>query len=286
MPLTISQFNNLNFQSLYEWDKDNLSLPPGERGNTILVPVGFGFNYVWEENIRVQWTDRKVGSPTFGQARTQPSPNLKPEVVSQNPLQAADVRAGTIYVGDMLKAFKGWGAIWFIVTAQLRDLVVGGKYKLSWPAFPDLVMVYDGSTKVFADDPDAGYMRLRVEPGHGALSFANPDQLPNDTWYDGTDFAFGHWKVMEKVFDATQEQMTVAFEGLSMFGLNNSGFFLYRPTLEVVSSPGLPNTGDDVPEGTLLDYLNDIVLSSANMTAGVGNIAEAAANLKRIIGLP
>ena len=251
------------------------------------MPVGLGFNYVWDPDIRVKWTDRKVGSPTFGTVRTQPSRNLKPEVRPLNPLEAPDVRAGTIYVGDMLKVFKGWGAKWFILPAKLKGLVVGGKYKLSWAAFPDLVLDYDDSIKIFADDPDAGYMRLRVEPGHGALSFANPDQLPDDTWYDGTDFAYGRWKVLEKVFDATQAEMTVAFEGLSMFALNNSGFFLYKPTLEVVSTPDDPNTGDDTaPAGTLLDYVGDIVQASANMTAGVGNIAEAAANLKRIIGLP
>jgi len=80
--------------------------------------------------------------------------------------------------------------------------------------------------------------------------------------------------------------MTVAFEGLSMFGLNNSGFFLYRPTLEVISMPGNPNTGDDVPEGTLLDYVNQIVDAAGDMADGVENAASAAMNLKRIIGLP
>lgn len=275
MIITLEQFNDLDLQNLYTWDAEN-----EEFGNTILIPSGLDFDYVFDPNVRVTWTDRKPGSPTFGQMRRQDQANVKPECVTMNPQMAGDVRAGSPYTGDLLKAFKGWGSIWLAYGAIVNGLQVGAKYKFSWPVFPDLVMRYEGGLKVFADDPDAGFMRLRALPGSqravaGAVN-------PSAEWYDGGDFVIGQWKTLELVFDASDPIMTLAFEAASTFALQNSGFFLAQPKLELVSTPTDPNTGPQ--EGTVMGSLAMIEMATEAVKDGFGDIENAVTNLRRLIG--
>lgn len=278
--MTLSEFNQLNLADVYAWDQGNPALPADQQGNTILVPKGMGFNFIWDPGKRITWIDRKVGSPTFGQLRTQPSPNLKPECVIMNPLQATDVRAGSPFTGNLIKVFKGWGAIWVAGFASVGNLQVNAKYRLRWPVFPDLVMEYKDGNKIFADDPDAGFMRLRALPSR--LDTLVLGDNPDSAWYDGSDFMLGQWKILELLFDATDTTMTLVWEGISTFGLANSGFFLARPILDLISTPEIPNT--QPVEGTVMEQVRTVALASQAMRVGMTNLEAAVARFQAMMG--
>lgn len=250
---------NANYAETYVWDTVHADkLPPSERGNTLMIPTEFEFNYIYDQNMRLTWVDRKPGSPTFGQVRTQPSPFYKPEVVVTGPLVANDVRGNTGYA-NMLKAFLGWKAIGFVLYQKLIGLSIGKQYALKIPLFPDLVMAYQNNTqKIFADDPAAGMFIIRVEEGAVDLAFTKPD----DTWYDGGDVRFGQWFSLEKVFTATKAEMTVGGEFYSVFGLVNSCYFFGPWSLEMVGA-GTPEPLPGVPG---VPSFNGMVIDSVQVT--------------------
>lgn len=274
MPTNIS---DLDFGKTYVWDAK-----PGapEPGNTILIPQNIGFEYVHDPAVRVTWPDIKQGSPTYGQPRTSDSPFLKPEVMPKVQSQMADIPF-PIGVLNLSKCFKGFGPIWVMYTVAL-NMIAGQKYKLTWPVWPNLLSSDEGGKKVYADDPAAGWLRLRVKAGDAAMTI-DSTKSPDRTWYCGLDFAFGRWFVPQVIIDATQPVMTVGLELMSIFGLKDSDFMLAPPTLELVS-------GDVVPEpppisgGTVRALSQAALVSAQEAAAGVQQVVNNVTALNELIG--
>jgi len=273
MPINLSE---LNFGKTYEWDAK-----PGapEPGNTILIPLGMNFSYVYDPNVRVTWQDIKQGSPTYGQNRTSDNKFLKPEVMPKTQAQMPDIPF-PVGVPTLSKCFKGFGPIWVLYTVAL-NMVAGSKYKLTWPVWPNLLASDDGGVKVYADDPAAGWMRLRVTTGEWGMAINSVS--PDSSWYNGRDFAFGHWFTPQVVVDATQPVMTVGLECLSIFGLKDSDFMIAPPTMELVSSGGSTEP-PPIPAGTLRGLAQQTLAAAHQAEAGVQQVVAATTALNGLIG--
>ena len=274
MPIDISV---LDFNKTYAWDAR-----PGapEPGNTILIPQNVGFEYVHDPNVRVTWQDIKQGSPTYGQMRTSDNAFTKPEVMPKLQDQMPDVPF-PIGVPALSKCFKGYTPIWVLYTVAL-NMTPGNKYKLSWPVWPNLLVSDDGSNKVYADDPAAGWLRLRVKAGDVALTI-NAAESPNRSWYCGLDFAYGHWFVPQVVIDATQSVMTIALECVSIFGLKDSDFMIAPPALELISGNPVPEP-PPVQVGTLRVLAQMALVSSHQGVTASLQVLDAVNALNNLVG--
>lgn len=252
-----AMLKNTTYTDTYIWDTMHAGeLPPEERGNTIHVPVGWDFKYLYDPAARLRWTDRKPGSPTFGQVRTQPDKFFKPESVVLAPPAGNDIRGNSGYV-NLLKVFKGWGPIGFLLWQKAGGLTVGKQYVFRLPLFPDLVSAYGPNGKEFADDLAAGVFSARVAEG-AALDFTTPNETTWATWYDGEDAQFGRWFTLEKVFTASKSEMLVGVECYSTFGLANSCYIFGPATLDPVggeSPPPADNNGLPVLTGLIVDQV-------------------------------
>jgi hypothetical protein len=274
--------STIDYSKFYTWD----AIPGnGEAGNTLMVPNGFNFDYVFDKLVTVTWKDIKPGSPTKGQARTTDAPFLKPEAHKLFQAEAPDI---PFLTGQTVtqKTFKAWGPEWFVYSVPLL-LRKGAKFRLTWPVWPNLVMDDTGGVKKYADDPAAGWFRLRVKEGEAALKCNPASDGPDASWYNGLDFAFGHWAMPQVIVDCTQDVMTVGLECVSLFGLKDSDFILGEPIVELVSdvvtpaSGGAPGTTTTVPTeppvtpgaaGTLraaLQKLSTDAAAAANLGADV-----------------
>lgn len=119
-----------------------------------------------------------------------------------------------------IKIFKGGGPISFRLYQDIS--LEPGTYKLTIRTFPDLIMEYDNSQKVWADDPLAGEVRL-IAPNSGA------------GWLFPT---FGIWNTFEHTFTLEQTstvQLGVAIR--SRFALENNGWFLDDWDLQKMETP-------------------------------------------------
>lgn len=254
----------LDFNETYVWD----ALPGApEPGNTVLIPKGMGFEYVRDPNVRITWKDIKQGSPTYGQQRTSDGAFLKPEVMPKTQAQMPDIPF-PIGAHALSKCFKAYAPLWIMYSLALT-LIPGNKYRLSWPVWPNLLVSDDGSNKVYADDPAAGWLRLRVKAGEFALNI-DASQSPDRSWYCGLDFAFGNWFVPQVIIDATQSVMTIGLEFVGPFGLKDDDAIIAEPTLELLSSGGSTEP-PPVPVGGTLRALSQIALTSAQQTVDAVN---------------
>lgn len=277
IPMPIQPSNSIKFENFYTWDAR-----PGapEPGNTISIPANFMFEYEHTPSRRVTWTDIKIGSPTFGQVRVSDAPFVKPEVHGLTQEQAANIPF-PVGVSVLLKDFLTWKPLWTLLSVSF-NAPVGSKYKVTWPFWPNLLTSDEGGNKVYADDPAAGWARLRVKAGEASLHI---DTSPDTTWYNGRDFAFGYWFSPQVVVDVTQPVMTVGLETVSIFGLKDSDFIVAPPIFELVQSGG---SGDPppVPAGTVLGEINVIVSAVSGLVTGVQNAQDSAQRLKNLIGSP
>lgn len=273
---------SLDFLRNYLWDAR-----PGapEPGNTIFIPFGMGFDYVNNPATRVIWQDIKIGSPTFGQMRTSDSQFLKPEVVIRAQAQMPDIPF-PVGVTHLIKGFKGWGPIWVLYVLAL-NVLQGAKYRLTWPVWPNLLTSDEGGNKIYADDPAAGWLRLKVKSGEVDMKI-DPSKSPDNTWYNGRDFAYGHWFSPQVVIDATAPVMTIGLECVSIFGLKDSDFMIAPPTLEMIAAPGGDNPGSGEPPpvaaGTLRGLVAAVRESAGAALAGVQQVDEAARSLSDLVG--
>ncbi len=107
-----------------------------------------------------------------------------------------------------IKIFKGNGPISFRIYQDIP--LEAGTYKLTIRAFPDLVMDYNGGSKVWADDPYAGEIRI-VAPGGGTA------------WLLPT---FGIWNTIEHTFTLAESGTARLGIGIrARYGLVNNGWF-------------------------------------------------------------
>lgn len=129
----------------------------------------------------------------------------------------------TLFIQDgkqTLKIFKGNGAIAFRLFQDVP--LEAGAYKFSVRAFPDLIMDYDDTTKIWADDPLAGEMRL-ISPG-GAGNWLLP--------------TFGIWNNMERIFVLTQPgTVRLGIDIRARFALPNNGWFFDDWRLQSLIEP-------------------------------------------------
>ena len=106
---------------------------------------------------------------------------------------------------------------------------------------------------------------------------------PDSSWYNGRDFAFGHWFTPQVVVDATQPVMTVGLECLSIFGLKDSDFMIAPPTMELVSSGGSTEP-PPIPAGTLRGLAQQTLAAAHQAEAGVQQVVAATTALNGLIG--
>lgn len=117
-----------------------LQLPVGWSFEYDVGPTGFG-DEVWDVYVR---PEMRVLSDEF----------LPPQE-----------HALYIYNGrHTVKAFKGYGAISFRLFREVY--LEPGRYQLEINLFPDLVMEWQGTRKIWADDPESGEVRF-IAPGAG-----------------------------------------------------------------------------------------------------------------------
>ena len=267
----------LNFSDIYEWDAQAGAPEPG---NTIQIPKGMDFAYVFDRNVRLKWNDIKQGSPTYGQQRTSDSPFLKPEVMPKTQEQMPDIPF-PVGVPTLSKCFKGYAPIWVLYIATF-DTVVGSQYKLTWPVRPELVANYVGSVKVYAGDPAAGWLRLRVKAGNASIAI-DSSVMPNSSWYNGLDFVFGHWFSPQVAIDATFATMKVGLEFICPFGLQDDDIIVSPPVLELVSGGGSTEP-PPVPAGTLRGLAQQTLAAAQQAEAGVQQVVAATTALNGLIG--
>ena len=269
---------DLDFANHRIWDVN-------DSPQTIFIPDGMGFDYVRDQSVRLTWQDIKIGSPTYGQMRTMDQPFGKPEVVIKPKATVPDIPY-PVGVLDLIKGFAGWRPIWVLYVLVLK-LAAGGKFKLTWPVWPNLLVSDEGGNKIYANDPAAGWIRLRVKAGEIEMKI-NPASGVDNTWYNGRDFAFGAWFAPQVVIDAAQPVMTVALECASIFGLKDSDFLVAPPTLETIQAPGGSNGGSDEPPpttGSTLRALVDQIDASADAAVvGVQTVKSRAQTLKAMVG--
>ena len=141
------------------WGIPELQLPNGWAFEWDEGPTGFG-NESWDVYVRPE-------------TRVLPLAMIPPAE-----------RGIFVYDGQYtIKMFKGNGAISF---RMFRDVALEpGTYRFEVKLFPDLVMGYDGSQKIWADDPNTGQLRLLVGDGGTNWMTLNYGQ-PNVRYFDFT----------------------------------------------------------------------------------------------------
>ena len=158
------------------------------------LPNGFGFEY-------------DLGRTGFGDAEWDQY--YRPETRVWPDYQIPPAERG-LFLQDgqyTVKMFKGNGPISFRFYADVP--LQPGTYLFRVRAYPDLVMGYDGSNKIFADDPLAGEIRF-ISPSGGTGWI-----LP----------AFGRWNVFEHTFTIDSPQtVRVGIAVRSRYGLQNNGW--------------------------------------------------------------
>lgn len=177
------------------------------------IPADWDFWYQDDQGIRIH---------------NQDDPFYRPEMVVWDRPHAPENEKNLFWLDGIycLKGFKGWGPIWFALSQKVSGLEVGAKYKFTVPVFPDLVMRYDGSNKVFADDVRAGECLLSV----------STDQAVTDMgWINGTVMKFGQYNFMSLEFVADKSEMTVRLQLRGIYGLLTNGFFLDNLSLVKIS---------------------------------------------------
>ncbi|MBX3057236.1 MAG: hypothetical protein KF770_12265 [Anaerolineae bacterium] len=116
-----------------------------------------------------------------------------------------------------IKIFKGNGPISFRMYQDVN--LPAGTYKLTIRAYPDLVMAYNGNSKVFANDPYAGEIRI-IGPGGGTAWLAP---------------AFGVWNDIPFTFTLNDPASVRLGIGIrARYGLMNNGWFFDNWKLERV----------------------------------------------------
>jgi hypothetical protein len=115
------------------------------------LPVGWSFEY-------------DVGPTGFGEEIWDVY--VRPEIrVLSDHFLPPEEHALYIYDGrHTVKAFKGYGAISFRLFREVY--LEPGRYQLEINLFPDLVMEWQGTQKIWADDPESGEVRF-IAPGAG-----------------------------------------------------------------------------------------------------------------------
>jgi hypothetical protein len=115
------------------------------------LPVGWSFEY-------------DVGPTGFGDEVWDVY--VRPEIrVLSDEFLPPQEHALYIYNGRYtVKAFKGYGAISFRLFREVY--LEPGRYQLEINLFPDLVMEWQGTRKIWADDPESGEVRF-IAPGAG-----------------------------------------------------------------------------------------------------------------------
>lgn len=186
--------------------------------NEITIPVMWDFWYQADKAMRLESQDQSFDPP---------------ECVVWNKRDAPPEEQDLFFLsGDFcLKVFKGWGAIWWRLFQTVVGLRMGGKYVFKAPVFPDLVMKYEGSEKMWADDPMAGEIRLYVEGGAVPVS---------TDWMNGNHFPFGAYTVHQLPFVAASESVTVVLEGRGRWGLVNNGWMVDSMVLEETEMVPVP----------------------------------------------
>ena len=115
------------------------------------LPVGWSFEY-------------DVGPTGFGEEIWDVYVRPEMRVLSDHFLPPEE-HALYIYDGrHTIKAFKGYGAISFRLFREVY--LEPGRYQLEINLFPDLVMEWQGTRKIWADDPESGEVRF-IAPGAG-----------------------------------------------------------------------------------------------------------------------
>lgn len=190
----------------------------------LAIPHGWSFWYQTDTVLRLPRQD---------------NPFYPPESVVWRKADAPLNEQGLFFLtGDYcLKVFKGWGAIWFRLSQTVHGLTPGAKYRLSAPVFPDLVVDYTDSGKIFADDPLAG---------EHMLSARSESTVSETGWLDGRAVPFGRYTTLLHDFIADAATMTVMLEIRGRWGLRSNGWFIDALSLEQIDG-GAPVTTTPVP---------------------------------------
>ena len=131
----------------------------------------------------------------------------------------------------ILKIFGAWRSIWWTLSAKIPT-VIGKRYKIDIPVFPDLVLDYDSEGyKVVATDPISGEYRLVV------------NGTPDNDWV--TALPMLAYTTLHKEFTAVGNESTVTLEIRARHGLDNNGFFIGQPVAALIEEIDTPS--DDIP---------------------------------------
>ncbi|HRQ41620.1 MAG TPA: hypothetical protein PLD25_27180 [Chloroflexota bacterium] len=175
------------------WGLSELQLPNGWAFEWDEGPTGYGSN-AWDQWYRPE-------------TRVLPSSQL-PE------------HERGLFIKDgnyTIKIFKGNGPISFRLYQDVN--LPAGTYRLNIRAYPDLVMAYNGNSKVFANDPYAGEVRI-IGPGGGTA------------WLAPT---FGAWNDIPFTFTLNDPASVRLGIGIrARYGLMNNGWFFDDWKLERV----------------------------------------------------
>lgn len=175
------------------WGLAELQLPNGWAFEWDEGPTGYGSN-AWD-----QWY--------------RPETRVLPSVQLPESERGLFIQEGN----HTIKIFKGNGPISFRLYQDVN--LPAGTYKLTIRAYPDLVMAYNGNSKVFSTDPFAGEIRI-IGPGGGTA------------WLAPT---FGVWNDIPFTFTLNDPASVRLGIGIrARYGLMNNGWFFDDWKLERV----------------------------------------------------